>query len=509
MMVVKKFVSLIVAIIMMYISSPFAYAAQDPVFSIDYNSFALGEKFSEGLTVIKVNDKYGYMDKTGSQVIKPQFDKAGLFSEGYAKVMINGKWGYINKSGEVVIQPKYSFAGDFSEGLANVLDIGSGNRMGFIDKNGREVIKLPEYVAALDKFSEGLNRIMVFESTQPGNKSGFIDITGKEVIKPEYSDALPFRDGLAGVKIGSLWGFIDKKGSVVVEPQYDEVKSFSEGLASVKINGKYGFIDKTGDIIIEPVYDSSESFSEGLVLVKAQEKYGYIDHAGNEIIKPQYELAYSFSEGLAAVSIKKPVTWAFVDKTGEEIIRLDRVFAGENLKFTEGMAPVTTFNTLGGEVVAGYILHPMYPQLPMNSAAPLSSKVILDGKEMEFEAYNIDGNNYFKLRDLAAAVAGSSKQFEVGWDDTKNVISIEINKAYTFVGGELARSSDQIPQNALPTDSKISLNGKELQITAFHINGNNYFKLRDIAKIINFGVSWDASKNRIGISTMSVYEDEL
>jgi hypothetical protein len=43
--------------------------------------------------------KYGYIDKTGKIVIKPQFDFAESFSEGLAWVSISGKDGYINKTG--------------------------------------------------------------------------------------------------------------------------------------------------------------------------------------------------------------------------------------------------------------------------------------------------------------------------------------------------------------------------------------------------------------------------
>ena len=43
------------------------------------------------------------MDKTGTVVIKPQFDDACVFSDGVAKVKIGGKCGFIDKTGEFVI----------------------------------------------------------------------------------------------------------------------------------------------------------------------------------------------------------------------------------------------------------------------------------------------------------------------------------------------------------------------------------------------------------------------
>jgi len=141
-------------------------------------------------------------------------------------------------------------------------------------------------------------------------------------------------------------------------------------------------------------------------------------------------------------------------------------------------------------------------------ARPTASKVLVNGKEVSFEAYNIGGNNYFKLRDLAAAVNGTEKQFDVGWDGANQAISLETGKAYTPVGGELALSATLAAKDAKPTDSKIYVNNVETQLIAYNIGGNNYFKLRDIAKIFNFGVAWDSKVNMIGIDTKSVYTEE-
>ena len=58
-----------------------------------------------------------------------------VFSEGLADVRLNGKWGFIDKSGKVVIPFKYDDALPFSEGFAVVeLD----GKDGYIDKNGTE-----------------------------------------------------------------------------------------------------------------------------------------------------------------------------------------------------------------------------------------------------------------------------------------------------------------------------------------------------------------------------------
>lgn len=51
------------------------------------------------------NGKHGYIDKTGKYVINPQFDLAGEFSEGLSGVKIGDKWGFIDKIGKYVWNP--------------------------------------------------------------------------------------------------------------------------------------------------------------------------------------------------------------------------------------------------------------------------------------------------------------------------------------------------------------------------------------------------------------------
>ncbi len=129
----------------------------------------------------------------------------------------------------------------------------------------------------------------------------------------------------------------------------------------------------------------------------------------------------------------------------------------------------------------------------------------MNGEEVAFDAYVINSNNYFKLRDLAHVVSGTEKQFEVSWDGANNTISLESGKAYTPVGGELtvaeSRSELQVQANA----SKILVDGTEVEFTAYTINGNNYFKLRDLARTFNIGVSWDGTTNTVGIDTTADY----
>lgn len=140
-------------------------------------------------------------------------------------------------------------------------------------------------------------------------------------------------------------------------------------------------------------------------------------------------------------------------------------------------------------------------------ATPTSSKVLVNGKETAFNAYEINGNNYFKLRDIASVLSASGKQFDVSWDNDKQAINLLSGKTYTVVGGELTKG-DSSNKTATLNTSKVYLDGKEINLTAYTIDGNNYFKLRDLGQTFNFGVGWDGAANTVTIDTSASYTAE-
>ena len=147
--------------------------------------------------------------------------------------------------------------------------------------------------------------------------------------------------------------------------------------------------------------------------------------------------------------------------------------------------------------------------LPVSAleATPTASTVLVNGSNVAFDAYLIEGNNYFKLRDLAFILNGTEKQFEVSWDEDANAISLTSGEPYVAMGGEMESKGGDAKTPA-PTDSKILLNGTEVALTAYNIDGNNYFKLRDVGAAIGFAVEWDGENNTIKIDTSKGYTAE-
>ncbi|NMA25778.1 MAG: hypothetical protein GX936_08960 [Clostridiales bacterium] len=142
-------------------------------------------------------------------------------------------------------------------------------------------------------------------------------------------------------------------------------------------------------------------------------------------------------------------------------------------------------------------------------AAPTTSTILVDGTEQKFEAYRINGNNYFRLRDVAYALRGTAKQFEAAYDPLNNRVVLTSNAAYTPIGGEMAISGLTGAVAAEPSSNEIYLDGVKVSLKAYVIRETNYVKLRDIAAAIDFGVRFIAETDTIEIDTSAGYTPDV
>ena len=129
--------------------------------------------------------------------------------------------------------------------------------------------------------------------------------------------------------------------------------------------------------------------------------------------------------------------------------------------------------------------------------APAKPKVVVsnqslkvNGEAADCEKYNVNDNNFFKLRDLAMLLNGTTSQFNVDFDGEKREVYITTGEAYTPDGSELQTGEDK-SATCVTSTWKVLIDGEETDILAYNIGGNNYFKLRDLGKTVHFYVHYD------------------
>ena len=273
-----------------------------------------------------------------------KYDDLSLFSEGYAAVCKNGKWGYIDKTGQEVIPCKYAWANTFHEGLASVrISFDSG--YGFIDTTGREVIRHRREIEVPGEFSEGLvvvknennDRFFVLDkegrkvfqgSYGGGNYAPYTSLGMMPYVYPAYIEK--FIDGKLYIPKGtSGYNVYDTKGKKIKEVSDSEMEritkratagqaqTFTHTLYTDKMYGGMGEIvlwgvkDANGKIIVPAKYDKASIYFEPekidltngvipVVLIEysgisymgewlgicpddgSVEHYGYVDLKGND-----------------------------------------------------------------------------------------------------------------------------------------------------------------------------------------------------------------------------------
>lgn len=132
-----------------------------------------------------------------------------------------------------------------------------------------------------------------------------------------------------------------------------------------------------------------------------------------------------------------------------------------------------------------------------------SQKFTVNGEEVHIRAYIINGKNYLRLRDAAAALRGTKAQFQVDYDKEKNLVMIETNKPYEDSSNTKIYSS-QKKLWATMKDMDILFNSKERKLKSAFIIDTNYIELRDLAKLMGFDVSYDAPTKTVAITSDKV-----
>ena len=132
----------------------------------------------------------------------------------------------------------------------------------------------------------------------------------------------------------------------------------------------------------------------------------------------------------------------------------------------------------------------------------------VDGAAAEAcEKYNIDGSNYFMLRDLAALLTDTAARFAVDYDPERNAAVITTGLPYTPDGSELAVGPDRSAEG-VPSPQTVVIDGVERRdLSAWNFGGHNFFQLRQLGAALGFAVDYDPDANAALVFSGGAAED--
>lgn len=245
------------------------------VFTMGCKAHKFGSDPTEILKLYPISENgiWGYNDEDGNLSIDLIFDEVNLFTNGLASVKIDGKYGFINKLGQFEIKPKYDTVFQMRHTYASVVKRGKSfqiNRNGkrLRGKNSNSGI-IGHYGAPLD----ASNPLVICDKSD----SGF-------TLKPVYFEAQKRLDPLANYKIEDF--------------TFQEIIPFSHTTIIVKKEHKYGFFTHfnhvglssnwVNDIQLNHTVRGKQIASTSMCMVKVDSKWGLVESMGKFIVDPKY-----------------------------------------------------------------------------------------------------------------------------------------------------------------------------------------------------------------------------
>lgn len=142
------------------------------------------------------------------------------------------------------------------------------------------------------------------------------------------------------------------------------------------------------------------------------------------------------------------------------------------------------------------------------TAIPQWQEVVFDGHSKMMQCYNIDGYNYFRLRDMAQEVTDHiDKQrhhFGISYDTEEKSINILRTYDYEPITGIKEYLISTEKKDAVLANTQLKVNGAKLPIDymkGYIVDGYTFYKLRDLADLLGLDVEWCEGDRVIELSS--------
>ena len=146
---------------------------------------------SNGLIAVKNNNKFGFIDYHGNQVIEFKYDKVSDFEMEFSVIKLNNKFGLINKKSEYILAPIYdSLEYDAENMLCKIIDGKqfSKRKFGVFSIAKNKVIIEPKFdeIDFLEtKYIRG--KYIISNSPPVVYRYGLFNKDGVEILPPIYN----------------------------------------------------------------------------------------------------------------------------------------------------------------------------------------------------------------------------------------------------------------------------------------------------------------------------------
>lgn len=209
------------------------------------------DKLAEGLLPVQRNNRVGYLNIKGREVVPTIYDVLSE-SSGWARAAANGrivvkkdgKYGVIDTENKTIV-PFSAAISDIDNYRGGRARVSKGQAISWLDKSGK-VTSDPNVANSRKSLQTNTG------STTDQATAGQTNLSNPAAFTTLEPDQ---RDG--------KWGFVDERNITMITYSFDKVRPFSEGLAGVLLDGKWGFVNLGGELVIPFRFDEAGVASSG------------------------------------------------------------------------------------------------------------------------------------------------------------------------------------------------------------------------------------------------------
>ena len=514
--------------------------------SIGYNNQIIeidGEYFTTDMKPSTSDAFYGWSTDNGSDNDTPQYSFANQYDDiwedyrgsSVLHVTKDGKQGAVDTNGKVLVPlGDYEVNGMNQNGYISAYSHSSGTTQVF--KNGSLVKTFDKEVA-----TEVYYRDLAFRDGE-SEKVGMMDINGKVIIPANYESINGDNNGnLLTVNEGEDWsytyGLYSYDGKVIFKDGYEQLDYLKDNKYKLYDGTHYGVTALNGTAVIPMKYVDMRLHTMDFIELYDGKNYSIVDLSNQTIVPATTERIQLF-HSIPGNPLSKDLgdaMWMAASYDGYKESELpfcyklaDGSYATVYADYNTGKVTGTLANRASLPNADGIFVYqatnglfgfgnlngdsqpnvPDQPTSPAQNAAanPTNDSLTADGELQSPTVYKINGSNYFKIRDLAAILNGTSKQFSVGYDAALNSVTATTGEGYEKQEGDLAGAPEGGEKTAVISNDSIYIDGEKVEAEVYKIDGNNYFKLRDLGKALDFYVGWTAERG-VYIETAEPYAE--
>ncbi len=265
--------------------------------------------FAQQFFPIKVNQKWGLIDKTGKVVVRPTYDAIGDFYQfGYAVVQKEGKVGVMNESGALIVPVNYYD-----------LQILDSTIFAVVIDNSWQIINLQGKIILKDDYEKVNIWNSEYISFSKKGKWGLVHLSGKSIAPPVYDHISIYKNIYFKTEANEKYGLIRNNGQILISPSADAIIVQSDSLFFYKKDYKWGAVNQQGKALLQSEWDGFQMIGKSFIqLLHDKNTYLYAIHTNKIIAKKKYNGFIPFSKD--KVLFKKRQHLGVLSDDGKELL---------------------------------------------------------------------------------------------------------------------------------------------------------------------------------------------